>query len=81
VLATGLLTEAPTSRFYLRLCFMVAPYSQECVDSYFEQGLGETSLEELETPHRSEWKVGEHTWRIEIEENRLTIRVFGADAD
>ena len=80
VLAAGWLTEAPTSQLYLRLCFMVAPYSQECVDSYFEQGLGETALEDLERPYRSEWKVAEHTWRLEIEENLLTIRVFGADA-
>jgi len=81
LLAAGWLTEAPTAQLYLRLCFMVAPYSQECVDSYFEQGLGETSLEEQETPHRSEWKVADHTWRLEIEENLLTIRVFGANAD
>jgi hypothetical protein len=60
---------------------MVAPYSQECVDSYFEEGLGETPLDELEGPYRSEWKVADHTWRLEIEENLLTIRVFGADAD
>lgn len=81
VLAAGWLTEAPTSQLYLRLCFMVAPYSQECVDSYFEQGLGEAPLDELEGPYRSEWEVADHTWRLEIEENLLTIRVFGADAD
>ena len=80
LMASGWLTEAPTSQFYLRLCFMVAPYSQECVDSYLENGLGDVVLEELEDEHRSEWKVGDHTRRLVIEQNLLTIRVFGADA-
>lgn len=81
LLAAGWLTEAPTAQLYLRLCFMVAPYSQECVDSYLSQGLGEGALADLESPYRSEWAVADHTWRLDIEENLLTIRVFGADAD
>jgi hypothetical protein len=81
LLAAGWLTEAPTAQLYLRLCFLVAPYSQECVDSYLSQGLGEVALADLESPYRSEWPVADHTWRLDIEENLLTIRVFGADAD
>jgi hypothetical protein len=80
LLATGWLTEAPTAQLYLRLCFMVAPYSQECVDSYLAEGLGDVPLTTIESPYRSEWKVADHTWRLEVEENLLTIRVFGADA-
>lgn len=80
LMASGWLTEEPTSQFYLRLCFMTAPYSQECVDSYLESGLGDVVVEELEDEYRSEWKVGDHTWRLVIEQNLLTIRVFGADA-
>ena len=81
LLAAGWLTEAPTAQLYLRLCFMVAPYSQECVDSYLSQGLGEVALADHASPYRSEWTVADHTWRLDIEENLLTIRVFGADAD
>jgi hypothetical protein len=81
LLATGWLTEAPTAQLYLRLCFMVAPYSQECVDSYLAEGLGDVPLTDIESPYRSEWKVADHTWRLDIEENLLTIRVFGSDAD
>lgn len=80
LMASGWLTEPPTSQFYLRLCFMTAPYSQDCVDSYLEHGLGDVVVEELEEGHRSEWKMGENTWRLTIEDGLLTIRVFGADA-
>ncbi|HEU4895541.1 MAG TPA: hypothetical protein VFT85_06865 [Acidimicrobiia bacterium] len=80
LLATGWLTEAPTAQLYLRLCFMVAPYSQECVDSYLAEGLGGVPLTDLEPPYQSEWRVGDHTWRLELEQSLLTIRVFGADA-
>ncbi len=80
LMASGWLSEPATSQFYLRLCFMTAPYSQECVDSYLEHGLGDIVLEELEGTHRSEWNVGDHSWRLTIEGNLMTIRVFGADA-
>jgi hypothetical protein len=80
LLATGWLTEVPTAQLYMRLCFMVAPYSPECVDSYLAEGLGDVPLTDIESPYRSEWTVADHTWRLEIDENLLTIRVFGADA-
>lgn len=80
LMASGWLSEPATSQFYLRLCFMTAPYSQECVDSYLEHGLGDVVVEELEETHRRDWTVGEHTWRLTIEGNLMTIRVFGADA-
>ncbi len=80
LMASGWMSEPATSQFYLRLCFMTAPYSQECVDSYLERGLGNVVIEELEGAHRSEWKVGDHSWRLTIEGNLMTIRVFGADA-
>ena len=81
LLATGRLSEAPTSQMYLRLCFMVAPYSPDCLDAYHESGLGGASLSDyLDTDHRAEWMVDGHTWRLVLEGNVLTIRVFGADA-
>ena len=81
LLATGRLSEAPTSQMYLRLCFMVAPYSPDCLDAYHDRGLGGASLADyLDTDHRAEWMVDGHTWRLAVEGNVLTIRVFGADA-
>lgn len=80
LMASGWLSEEATSQFYLRLCFMTAPYSQECLDSFLEHGLGDVVIEELEGTHRSEWKVGEHSWRLTIEDGLMTIRVFSADA-
>lgn len=81
LLATGRLSEAPTSQMYLRLCFMVAPYSPDCLDAYHESGLDGASLSDyLDTDHRAEWMVDGHTWRLVLERNVLTLRVFGADA-
>jgi hypothetical protein len=81
LLAAGWLSEDAASQFYLRLCFMVAPYSQGCVDSYLEHGLAGGTLGDLtELPHEAEWVSEGHTWRLEVTENVLTIRVFGADA-
>lgn len=81
LLATGRLSEAPTAQMYLRLCFMVAPYSPDCLDAYHEQGLGGASVDEyLDADHRAEWTVDGHTWRLVIEGNVFTLRVFGADA-
>jgi hypothetical protein len=81
LLATGRLSEAPTSQMYLRLCFMVAPYSPDCLDAYHEQGLGGANVDNyLDTEYRAEWRVDGHTWRLVIERNVLTLRVFGADA-
>jgi hypothetical protein len=81
LLATGRLSEAPTSQMYLRLCFMVAPYSPDCLDAYHERGLDGASLSDyLDIDHRAEWIVDGHTWRLVLERNVLTLRVFGADA-
>lgn len=80
LMATGRLDQPATSLFYLRLCFMTAPYSQECVDSYLEHGLGDIVVEDREDEYREEWTVGAHTWRLTIEGDLMTIRVFGADA-
>lgn len=81
LLVAGWLSQDATDQLYLPLCFMVAPYSQECVDSYFEHGLGGGTLDDFtDETHEAEWLLGDHTWRLEIEQNVLTIRVFGADA-
>lgn len=81
LLATGQLSETATSQLYVHLCFVVAPYSQECLDSYKEVGLGGGLLEDFtDIEHAAEWSVGDHTWRLQIDQNVLVIRVYGADA-
>ena len=81
LLAAGWLSQDATDQLYLRLCFMVAPYSQECVDSYFEHGLGGGTLDDFtDETHEAQWLLGDHSWRLEIDQNVLIIRVFGADA-
>jgi hypothetical protein len=81
LMASGYLSEAATSQLYLHVCHVVAPYSPECIDSYHSQGLaGKALIDYAGLPHQSEWVVGDHTWRLEIEGDLLTLRVFGADA-
>lgn len=81
LLAAGQFSGEGTDQLYLHLCFMVAPFSQECIGSYHELGLGGGTLDEfLDIPHEAEWKLGEHTWRLEIDQNVVTIRVYGEDA-
>ena len=81
LLAAGQLSGEATDQLYLHLCFMVAPFSPECIDSYQQIGLGGASLDDfLDVTHEAEWTLGEHTWRLEIDQNVMTIRVYGADA-
>lgn len=81
LLASGQFSGEATDQLYLHLCFMVAPFSQECIDSYQQIGLGGGSLDDfLDVTHEAEWTLGEHTWRLEIDQNVVTIRVYGADA-
>lgn len=81
LLAAGQFSGEATEQLYLHLCFMVAPYSQECIESYHQVGLGGGSLSDFtDLTHQAEWKLGEHTWRLEIDQNVVTIRVYGADA-
>ena len=79
LLATGQVSQEATAQLYLHLCFVVHPYSQECIDSYFEQGLADGTLADFEdVGHQAEWQIDGQTWRLDIEGNVLTIRVLGA---
>lgn len=81
LLVTGGLYAEDTDQLYLHLCFVVAPYSPDCIASYFEDGLsGGTTEDFVDQQHQSEWVLDDHTWRLEIDQNVLTIRVYGADA-
>lgn len=78
---TGWFVGDATDRLYLHLCFVVAPYSQECIDAYNQHGLDGGTLEDFtDIDHEAEWELGDHTWLLETENNILTIRVYGEDA-
>jgi len=80
LLAAGQLSNGATDQLYLHLCFVLHPYSQECIDSYFEQGLDYRPLAEFgDTSHQAQWEMGDQTWLLEIEGNVLTIRARAPD--
>lgn len=82
LLATGQYRQEATEQLYLHLCFVVHPYSQECIDSYFEKGLARGTLDDfIDTTHTAEWLLDGLTWRLEIESNVLTIRVLSPEVD
>jgi hypothetical protein len=81
LLVTGRFDGDATDQMYLHLCFLIAPYSQECIDSYTDEGLDGGTLEDFaDATHEAEWSLGDQTWRLQIDQNVLTLRVFGADA-
>lgn len=82
LMVKGNITRAATSQMYLHLCFALHPYSQECIDSYFDTGLGGGGLEKfVGLTQEAEWELGDQTWRLSIVENVLTLRVLGEDVD
>ena len=81
LLITGTFSAPDTPQLYLHLCYMIAPYSQECIDSYHEKGLDGGVLSDFaDTAHQAEWTVDDSTWRLEIDQNVVTVRVYGPDA-
>ena len=80
LLAAGQLSNEATSQLYLHLCFVLHPYSQECIDSYFEHGLSERPLADFgNTSHQAQWEMDDQTWLLEIAGNVLTIRALAPD--
>lgn len=78
--SVGLLHDS-APHFYLHLCFMLHPYSQECIDAYLEHGLGGKELGEYAgVEHSASWEIGDQVWRLEISGDVQTIRVFGEAA-
>lgn len=81
LLAAGQMSEPATGQLYVHLCFVIAPYSQECLDSYHEEGLGGGALEDFtDTQRIAEWRSEENEWNLQIDRNVLVIRVYGPDA-
>jgi hypothetical protein len=81
LVASGQFSNEATDQLYVNLCYMVEQFSPDCLESYQGLGLGGAPLEDFAgTTHEAEWTLGANTWRLHIEGNVLTIRVFGADA-
>lgn len=75
--SVGLFHEA-APLFYLHICFMLHPYSQECIDAYLENGLGGKDLVEYAgVDHSATWEIGDQLWKLEITGDVQTIRVLG----
>jgi hypothetical protein len=78
--AAGQFHDAAVADLYLHLCYVVEPFSQECIDSYFEHGLEGGVLDDyIDGSHDATWQLGDNTWSVEIAGNVLTIRVLSPD--
>jgi hypothetical protein len=81
LLITGTFSAEDTDQLYLHLCYVIAPYSQDCIDAYHGEGLDGGTLEDFtDLSRETEWTVGDATWRLEIAQNVMTVRVYGPDA-
>jgi len=68
--------------FYLHLCFMLHPYSQECIDAYLEEGLGGKQIADYAGQrHAVQWEFDGQVWKLEIAGDIQTIRVISEAAD
>lgn len=75
------ISDENATRMSIHLCHVVSPFSQECIDAYYEQGLGRQPIDQYrDVEHRAEWTVGESRWRLSIVDNIQTIRVLSPGA-
>lgn len=66
------------STMYLHLCFLLHPYSQDCIDTYWADGMdGKSPADYHDAQHSAEWQLGDETWRLAILGNIQEIRVLG----
>lgn len=80
LLATGQFSSDATSRLAPHLCFVLQPYSAECLDAYTGHGLDHGDLEDFAgATHEAEWILENQIWRLSIEGNVLTIRVLSPE--
>ncbi len=69
------------STLYLQMCHVINPFSPECIDNYFTNGLGGQALEDLTAGHSTSWTYEGNEWRVSIEGKLLTIRVLAPDSN
>ncbi len=76
--ASSRLNHESATTMYLHLCFMLHPYSQDCIDAYWEEGLeGRRPEDYLGSRHTAEWTIGSQVWRLAIVGNVQEIKVLG----
>lgn len=76
--ASNRLDHESATTMYLHLCFILHPYSQECIDGYWHAGLdGDRPTDYLGTRHTAEWQIGRQTWRLAIVGNVQELKVLG----
>ncbi len=81
LLAKASLHHESVSKMYLHLCYLIHPFSQECIDAYFNQGLAGGSLDEfVDVDHSATWQLEGNEWRLTITDNVQTIRVLAPEA-
>lgn len=82
LLASARLSHDAADSMYVHLCYMVHPFSQECIDGYLEQGLGGEPLESYQgARHSSEWQLDGVTWRVDIGGGVQELRALGDRSD
>lgn len=78
--ASGQFHNAAVADLYLHLCYIVEPFSQECIEAYFEEGLEGGVLDDyIDGSHQASWQLGANTWSVEIDGNVLTLRVLSPE--
>jgi len=69
------------SNMYLHVCYLLHPFSQECIEAYWEEGLsGGEFADYLDEDHFSTWSFLGNEWRVEIVDGVQTLRVISPGA-
>lgn len=77
ILVSSWISDENAHRLVIHLCHVVHPYSQACLDEYFERGLGGLALEDYrDVQHTAQWQIEGVTWRLEIVDNIQHIRAI-----
>ena len=75
------LAHEDISNMYLHVCYLLHPFSQECIDAYWDEGLrGGEFADYLEEDHFSTWSFLGNQWRVEIVDGVQTLRVISPGA-
>ncbi len=77
LLASSWISDENAHRLVIHLCHVAHPYSPDCLEEYFEHGLGGLTLEHYrDVAHNAEWQIEGIRWRLEIVDNIQSIRVI-----
>lgn len=77
--ARAALGSTSIRNLYVHLCYMLHPGSQECLETFVEEaGVYGTAIEDFEgEDYEAGWSFAGNEWRLGIEDDVETIRVFG----